>query len=84
MLVGIRPEGFIYDENGKFTLNVDHIEVMGRDKSVISIHTESTKPTIRSIIDSDVKLPADAKQLTFNLKPNKVYLFNAETEERIY
>ena len=84
VLVGIRPEGFIYDENGKFTLDLDHIEVMGRDKSVVSTHAESTKPTVRSIIDSDVKLPADAKQLTFNLKPNKVHLFNAETEERIY
>jgi len=84
VLVGIRPEGFIYDENGKFTLDLDHIEVMGRDKTVVSTHAESTKPTVRSIIDSDVKLPADAKQLTFNLKPNKVHLFNAETEERIY
>jgi multiple sugar transport system ATP-binding protein len=84
VIVGIRPEGFIYDENGGFTLNTDHVEVMGRDKTVVSTHSESKKDTIRSIIDSDVKLPADAKQLKFNLKPNKVHLFNVETEERIY
>ncbi len=84
VFVGIRPEGFIYDENGRFTLNTDHIEVMGRDKTVVSTHPNSTKDTVRSIIDSDIALPEEAKQLKFNLKPNKVFLFNAETEERIY
>ncbi len=83
IFVGIRPEGFIYDAKGVLTLNVDHIEVMGRDKSIVSVHPSSTKPTVRSIVDSDVKLPADAKTLKFKLKPNKVFLFNAETEERI-
>ena len=86
--VGIRPEGFIFEPNNRIrtnvlTLNVDHIEVMGRDKSVVSTHASSTKPTIRCIIDSDVELPANADKLRFKLKPNKVFLFNAETEERI-
>lgn len=80
--VGIRPEGFIYSPSGVLSLNVDHIEVMGRDKSVVSISKYSTKPTVRSIIDADVKLD-EAPVLKFNLKKNKVFLFNAETEERI-
>jgi multiple sugar transport system ATP-binding protein len=80
--IGIRPEGFIYSPNGVLSLNVDHIEVMGRDKSVVSISKHSTKPTVRSIIDADVKLD-EAPVLKFNLKKNKVFLFNAETEERI-
>ncbi len=83
VFVGIRPEGFIYDENGAFTLNVDHIEVMGRDKSVVALHEASTKPTVRCIIDSDVVLPEGASQLKFNIKPYKIYLFDAETEERL-
>ena len=88
IFVGIRPEGFIYDPAsrvriGVLTLNVDHIEVMGRDKSVVSTHECSTKPSVRCIIDSDVALPAKADKLKFTLKPNKVFLFNAETEERI-
>lgn len=81
--VGIRPEGFIYDENGALSLEVDHIEVMGRDKSIVSRHAVSNKPTVRSIVDSDVKLPEQVGTFKFNLKPNKVFLFNAETEERI-
>ena len=82
LYVGIRPEGFIYDEKGVLTLNVDHIEVMGRDKSVVCGHESSTKPTVRCILDSDVALP-DSDKFSFKLKPNKVFLFNAETEERI-
>ncbi len=78
IFVGIRPEGFIYDPKGVLSLDVDHVEVMGRDKSVISRHTASTKPTVRSIIDSDVKLSSDSGVMKFKLKPNKVFLFNSE------
>jgi len=80
--VGIRPEGFIYNEKGVLTLNLDHIEVMGRDKSIISTHISSTKESVRSIIDSDVKLP-EKKEYKFNIKPNKIFLFDATTEKRI-
>ena len=83
VFVGIRPEGFVYDENGVFTLDVTRIEVMGRDKSIVSKHADAVSETIRTIIDSDVKLPSDATQLKFSLKPNKVHIFDAETEERI-
>ncbi len=83
VFVGIRPEGFIHDENGVFTLTLDHIEVMGRDKTIITTHKNSQKPLVRSIIDSDVAVDRNAQYVKFNLKPNKVFLFNAETEERI-
>ncbi len=82
IFIGIRPEGFIYDPKGVLSLNVDHVEVMGRDKSIVSRHEASTKPTVRSIIDSDVKLPSDSGVMKFKVKPNKVFLFNSD-EERI-
>ena len=81
--VGIRPEGFIYDENGCLTLEKRHIEVMGRDKSVISVHPNSTKPTVRSIVDAEVALPTDSTVCKFNLKSSKVFLFNRESEMRL-
>jgi len=82
IFVGVRPEGFIYSEEGVLTLGVDHIEVMGRDKSVIGKSEASTKPQVRAIIDSDIALPADASELKFNLKPNKVFLFTREDGEK--
>ena len=81
--VGIRPEGFIYDPKGCLTLEKRNIEVMGRDKSVIAVHPNSTKPTIRAIVDSEVKLPLEEKELKFNLKPTKLFLFNRESEMRL-
>ncbi len=81
--VGIRPEGFIYNEHGALTLGVDHIEVMGRDKTVVSTHPSSTKPVVRAIIDSDVALRQNAAALRFDIKPYKLFLFDAETEERL-
>lgn len=80
--VGIRPEGFIVDPNGCLTLLKERVEVMGRDMSIISVHPESTKANVRSIIDSDIVLP-ETETIKFSLKPHKVFLFNRETEVRL-
>ena len=82
--VAIRPEGFNLDENGPLVCELSNIEVMGRDVSVVSRHKDSVNPIIRSIIDADNKLDATSKTVNYTLKPHKVFLFNAETEERIY
>ena len=82
--VGIRPEGFIPAEDGVLTCNLSSIEVMGRDVSIVSTSEASLNPIIRSIVDADFKVDATAATVKYNLKPHKVFLFNAETEERIY
>ena len=80
--VGIRPEGFIPTEDGALVCNLSNVEVMGRDVSVVSTHPASLNPMIRSIVDADNKI-AGAATVRFALKPHKVFLFDAETEERI-
>ncbi len=80
--VGIRPEGFIVDPDGEFSTNIQQLEVMGRDISIVSTHPDSTKPTIRTIVEAGVNVPTSG-QVRFRLKPHKVFLFNAETEERL-
>ncbi|MBQ9162500.1 MAG: ABC transporter ATP-binding protein [Clostridia bacterium] len=82
--VGIRPEGFTLDENGPLTCKLSGIEVMGRDVSIISTNENSTNPSVRSIINSDNKVDATAETVKYSLKPHKVFVFDAETEERIY
>jgi multiple sugar transport system ATP-binding protein len=57
---------------------------MGRDVSIVSTHPASLNPVVRSIVDADYKIDRDAKTVKLNLKPHKVFLFNKETEERIY
>ena len=84
VFVGIRPEGFIVDENGPFHCNLRSVEVMGRDVSVVSDNAAMQSPVIRSIVDADTKIDATAQTISYSLKPHKVFVFNKETEERIY
>lgn len=81
--VGIRPEGFILDDNGPLALNLSNVEVMGRDVSIVSTHSDSQNPIIRSIVNSDAKIDREAEVIRFSIKPHKVFIFNKETEERI-
>ena len=82
--VAIRPEGFTLEENGPLVCKLSNVEVMGRDVSVVSSHEASINPIIRSIINADNKVDLSSKTVSYSLKPHKVFLFNAETEERIY
>ncbi len=82
--VAVRPEGFELDANGPLVCELSNVEVMGRDVSVVSRHEASQNPIIRSIVDADNKIDLSASTISYNLKPHKVFLFNAETEERIY
>ena len=79
--VGVRPEGFVLDENGPLTLNLSNIEVMGRDVSVVSTHEASQKPQIRSIISAESKVDITASAVRFSVKPYKTYIFDKETLE---
>lgn len=84
--VGIRPEGFILDNAGPMKNKLLNIEIMGRDVSIISSHDGATTPIIRSIIDSDnrSKIDVASGQVAFRIKKNKIFVFNKETEKRIY
>ncbi|MDD6301797.1 MAG: ABC transporter ATP-binding protein [Bacillales bacterium] len=83
--VGIRPEGFIVDANGPLSGEFKSLEVMGRDSSVVSTNPNSESPIIRSIVPSDQEIAPDEKgKVHFFVKPKKFFIFNADTEERIF
>ena len=82
--VGIRPEGFEPAEDGVLTCDLSAVEVMGRDVSIVSTNAASMNPVIRSIVNSDYKVDITAKTIRYNLKAHKLFVFNKETEERIY
>ena len=81
--VAVRPEGFVLNENGALSCELSNVEVMGRDVSIVSRHAASQNPIIRSIVDADNKIDVTAKEVRFDLKPHKTFIFNAETEERL-
>ena len=84
VFVGIRPEGFRISEGGDLGLEAtaEMIEVLGRDLSIVAKNDECLKPTFKAIISSDDKVNLGTVKLT--VKPNKMFLFNIVTEERIY
>lgn len=84
LTVGIRPEGFLLREDGPLSLDLVRVEVMGRDISVVSTSAVSINPTVRSIIDAEMRLKVKEEKVRFALRPSKVLLFHKETEERIY
>ena len=82
--VGVRPEGFVVDPEGALTCNLSGVDVMGRDVSLVTTHPASLNPVVRSIVDADSAKNATGDSVSYSLKPHKVFLFNKETEERVY
>ena len=83
--VAIRPEGFVLaGEKDKDVLHAEceMIQVMGRDISIVAKNPNCTKPTFKAIISADDKVSAG--KVAFKVKPHKIFIFDAETEERIY
>ena len=65
LTVGIRPEGFLLREDGPLSLDLVRVEVMGRDISVVSTSAVSINPTVRSIIDAEMRLQVKEKKVCF-------------------
>ncbi len=77
---GFRPEDVKIDPNGPLKANVYLVERVGRDTSILcSIDGEK----IRGIIDSEIEVNV-GDTVSFDIKKQRYYLFNAETGDRLY
>ena len=81
--VGIRPEGFVPDPQGRFHCKLNRFEIMGRDTSVLVSHDAMQGKTIRAIIPSDTEMNRQSSDISFTLKPHKVFLFSRMDENRL-
>lgn len=85
IFAAIRPEGFVLAKNNDKNVlhaNCEMVQVMGRDISVVANNNECVKPSFRVIISSDDQVSTG--EIAFTVKPHKIFLFDGETEERIY
>ena len=88
--IGIRPEGFLAgpdvpEKQKVLTLNVNQIQTMGRDVSLVcdsDFHSDSND--IKVIIDSLIKVDLGVNK--FGIKEQKTFIFDAEEKglPRIY
>ena len=84
VFAAVRPEGFLVCPNGPYRCALKRVEVMGRDRSIVfSSPSAGTDTVPRAIVSSDETVDPSAGTVNFSFKPNKVFLFNKETEERI-
>ena len=74
--VGIRPEGFVPEEQGPFSCKLLRTEIMGRDVSFVCTNDACRKETFRAIIQSDGTEQSHTETVRFRLKPGKVLLFD--------
>ena len=79
----VRPEGFVLNADGPLSCQLSRVEVMGRDTSVVCSHECCTSGTIRAIIPAENRVDQTLPTVRFSLKPNKVFLFDRSTQERI-
>ena len=81
--VALRPEGFLPEEGGALTCDLNRVEVMGRDISVVCTHPDCENEAIRAIISAENMAELTGDKVRFDLKKTKVFLFDKQTEERI-
>ena len=83
--VAIRPEGFAIKPSGKegvLHAETDMVQVLGRDISIVAKNPNCTKETFKVIVSAEDAEGAVGK-LELAVKPNKVFVFDGENEERI-
>ena len=84
VFIAIRPEGFVVSEENKEVLNAnaEMIQVLGRDISIIAHNENCLQPSFKVIIQhTDKNLNGPIK---LKVVPEKMFLFDINTEERIY
>ena len=81
--VGIRPEGFLPRTDGPVACALSRVEVLGRDVSIVCTHPACQSGAVRAIIRSEQEADASAAQVRFALRPDKVFLFDRDSEVRV-
>ena len=85
VIIGIRPEGFEVNSEGTgdLTIDIEQVEYIGRDKSIVGKNVGSENPTFRFIIDADIENIVPGRQIKATIKKNKCFVFDKITESRI-
>ena len=81
--VAIRPEGFVLSDNGALSCQLNRVEVMGRDVSVVCSHKSCENTDIRAIISSENPVNTTSNVVRFDIKPHKIFVFAEETQQRL-
>jgi len=83
IVVGVRPEGYVLDEQGPLAIDPQYVETIGRDLSLVSTHSHAITKTFRIILSSANLKIEDKKQVKFSIKKEKTFIFDKEDGRRL-
>ena len=79
LFIGIRPEFIKIDEKGKYEVEVEMVEYIGRDKSII-FHFNGQEKTCKAIIPSEINVEAgDKVKVNFS----RFFVFNQKGDRLV-
>ncbi len=82
VFVAIRPEGFVFGAGREtLSLHVQSIVIMGRDIVLNGTNPASIKPVVKAELSSDKQVSTG--DIRCGIRPDKIFVFDAKTEERI-
>jgi len=82
VIVGIRPEGFTIADRSSFQVEVDMVETIGRDTTLIIENPTKEGETFRAIVDAEKRIkPGD--KIKLNVKKSKLFVFEKDTGELV-
>ncbi|MBN2877555.1 MAG: ABC transporter ATP-binding protein [Bacilli bacterium] len=86
VLIGVRPEGFIVDQEKKspFKFNIDLVSTIGRDTTlIVDLPSDSEnildKKSFKAIVDAMLRIKS-GDEIHFIVRPEKMFIFNLEGE----
>ena len=85
LFIAIRPEGMHIEGTAPdmgLTAEIEMVQVLGRDLYIIAKNENCHKPTFKVIISADEQLQTG--KIRLQVKKSKFYIFDKETQERIY
>ena len=83
VVAAVRPEGFVPREDGELLCQMDRVEVMGRDISVVCRNEAFQGEVIRAIVGSEHLEHTHRDTIRFHLKEGKLFLFDVDDGSRI-
>ncbi len=79
VIIGIRPEGFNVVKTSDFNVEVEYVETIGRDTTLIIKHPHEEE-WFRAIVDADLRIqPGD--KIALDVKPHKMFVFDKASGE---
>jgi len=79
--VGIRPEGYIPSSKGTFTVAYNTLETIGRDFQLVCTNDHCETASFRIILDDSHAI--SPKEMKFNIRKEKCFIFDKVTGERL-